>query len=314
MEDESLYSGKILRQGLRFYRILQKRGCGGNAAVWTVSSLLSGKKYALKARKKERSENKRRFRGFLTPLAAEAELLKEVERTAVESEWKDNRKRFGKSPAGRGFPHCIGWFQDERQEYLVMEYLEGKTIGACLREGKSFSFPEILRIGQEICRILERLHDRSVPVPYLDLSPDNVLLDREENVWLLDLGAASSWRRRAVMEKQVMCGTPGYAAPEQYRGVAFPSSDIYGIGMLLRRIWKTERNLTECAKDRAKNPGRAGADPVIRMEEILSCCIRENPQDRYQDASELKRNLERLSSFCCDPDTEMQWKRKVGSD
>lgn len=311
MEDGSLYSGKILRQGPRFYRILQKRGCGGNAGVWTASGLLSGKKYAVKVRKKERSENGKRFSGFLTPLAAEAELLKEVERSAVKSACKDNRKGFGKSPASGGFPHCIGWFQDERQEYLVMEYLEGKTIGACLREGKSFSFPEILRIGQEVCGILEKLHNRSVPLPYLDLSPDNVFLDRKETVWLLDLGAASSWRRRAVMEKQVMYGTPGYAAPEQYRGVAFPASDIYGTGMLLRRIWESERNLVECAKNKEKNPESMGEDPVIRLERILSCCTREDPQDRYQDAGELRRNLERLSGFCCNSDMEELQQRKV---
>lgn len=304
MEDGSLYSGKILRQGLRFYRILQKRGCGGNAGVWTASGLLSGKKYAVKVRKKERSENGKRCRGFLSPLAAEAELLKEMEQSAEKSAWKDNRKGFGIRPAGRGFPRCIVWFQDERQEYLVMEYLEGKTIGECLREGKLFVFPEILRIGQEICGILERLHDRSVPLPYLDLSPDNVFLDREENVWLLDLGAASSWRRRAVMKEQIMYGTRGYAAPEQYRGAAFPSSDIYGTGMLLRRILQSQRNSAECAKDKAENPEHAGEDPVIRMEKILDCCTCENPQDRYQDAGELKRELERLLRVCRDPDTE----------
>jgi protein kinase-like protein len=119
-----------------------------------------------------------------------------------------------------------------------MEAVPGPSLEARARAG-TLSEAQVLRWGVELCEVLHFLHIQPEPIIYRDLKPSNVLerADTGELV-LVDFGVA---RRITVdeIQQQVVgtaVGTPGYAAPEQYQGLADAKSDIYALGATLHRL------------------------------------------------------------------------------
>ncbi len=124
-----------------------------------------------------------------------------------------------------------GELNDGRQ-YLVMEYLEGETLDACLERETKLSVRDALPILQGVLAALDAAH--KVGIVHRDLKPANVFLakqaDGETWVKLLDFGLARKEEKREVSR---IAGTPDYIAPEHARGKApTPASDLYGFGVL----------------------------------------------------------------------------------
>jgi eukaryotic-like serine/threonine-protein kinase len=128
----------------------------------------------------------------------------------------------------------------EDHVYLVMEYLEGQDLRKRLRQTKTLSVEEAVRIVVQVCAAVDLAHRRDLI--HRDIKPDNILLvsDEEtggEQVKVLDFGIAklrSSGDLATLTERGAMIGTPYYMSPEQCRGESLdPRSDIYSIGILL---------------------------------------------------------------------------------
>jgi Protein kinase domain len=124
-------------------------------------------------------------------------------------------------------------FSTDERSYLVMEAIPGPSLEMRARSGP---LPEaqVLRWGIELCGVLHFLHNQPEPIIYRDLKPSNVLerADTGELV-LIDFGVA---RRAALGTVGTAVGTPGYASPEQYQGLADGRSDIYALGATLHRL------------------------------------------------------------------------------
>jgi CheY-like chemotaxis protein len=123
--------------------------------------------------------------------------------------------------------------------FIVMELLEGGSLGDAIRKERHFSVEEIAWIGVQVLAALEAAHGANVV--HRDLKPDNVFLTARSGmtdmVKLLDFGVAklteSPWDDRLTQTGMVM-GTPAYMAPEQARGEgADARSDLYAVGSLL---------------------------------------------------------------------------------
>lgn len=258
----------VLCGGARCYLFLHRIGRGGTAQVWKAAGIPRGGLWALKIRNKTEDD--------LFCLQMEAELLEELTNT-------------GKAAPGSlcgEFPRFQEYFQTSEREVLVMEYLRGITLGESLRRGKRYFAAEILEIAVSLCGILEKLHGCTPPVLYLDLSPDNIILERGGGLRLTDLGTAAAWRSKEKRDGFVMTGTPGFAAPEQYQGEASPASDIYSLGMLLRvlnafgdetdeRLWGVREKLQEVIRiSTQKDPARRYPD-IKAMKQVLekSTCL-----------------------------------------
>lgn len=128
-------------------------------------------------------------------------------------------------------PKMIDYQENGEYCYIVMEYIQGKTLGQYLREGQIFSADEILRIGIAAAQILDYLHQNQPPVYYGDMKPDNLMVTVQNRLYLVDFGSAKQgygdgWG--------ISKGTPGFAAPEQYKGILLASSDVYGLGKTLQ--------------------------------------------------------------------------------
>ncbi|MDQ7825857.1 MAG: ankyrin repeat domain-containing protein [Candidatus Eremiobacteraeota bacterium] len=116
--------------------------------------------------------------------------------------------------------------------YLVMTFIEGKDLEALRAERGQAPFPveEVLDYFRQILSILNYLHTQCPPIVYRDMKLSNIMLS-EKRIFLVDFGIA----RLFVPEKGggTQAGTPGFAAPEQYKGFAEPRSDLYALGTVL---------------------------------------------------------------------------------
>jgi serine/threonine-protein kinase len=114
-----------------------------------------------------------------------------------------------------------------RAPYLVMELVEGESLGAVLRRG-ALPWPTAVSIAAQVAAALATAH--ACGVVHCDVTPGNVMLCGE-GVKIIDFGIASTAGDHA---EGVVFGTPAYLAPERRAGgLANPASDVYGVGLLL---------------------------------------------------------------------------------
>lgn len=130
-------------------------------------------------------------------------------------------------------PRLLAAFSEGDRHYVVMPFLAGETLEE--RVSRDGAQPEtlVLAWGRELAGILRYLHTQDPPVVHRDLKPANVLLGRDGSLVLLDLGVARELRRGLP---GTAVGTPGYAPPEQYQGLADERSDLYALGATLHRL------------------------------------------------------------------------------
>ncbi len=135
-----------------------------------------------------------------------------------------------------GLPKVSDFFSVPEHEkggnafYLAMTFIDGDDLETLMekRNRKPFSPDEVLPLFTQVLSILEYLHTRTPPIIYRDLNPRNIMLSGSR-VFLIDFGIA---RLFTPLKKATVIGTPGYAAPEQYRGDAEPRSDLYALGVM----------------------------------------------------------------------------------
>src|SRR5258706_4718441 len=132
---------------------------------------------------------------------------------------------------------------DDGKYFLVMEYVDGKDLGAVQRaleqKRRRIPFDLVLHIGAEICEALEHAHvsrgpdGRPMSLVHRDVSPSNVLLSRAGEVKLTDFGIAKRAEQDATQGGAVR-GKFSYISPEQARNEHLdPRSDVFSVGILM---------------------------------------------------------------------------------
>jgi serine/threonine-protein kinase len=209
-----------------------------------------------------------------------------------------------------------GGLTDEGSPYLVMELVDGTPIDRFCREHE---LPLEARLGlfRTVCAAVDHAHHNLVV--HRDLKPSNILVTDEREVKLLDFGIAKLLGRDEsegrTRHGQLLL-TPGFAAPEQFRGEpATTATDVYSLGVLLHRLL-TDRApfeldgvpLAEAARivaeDTAPKPSAvagAGGEPVkwrrqLRgdLDTIVARAMDPDPQQRFQTAGELSEDVGRF--------------------
>ncbi len=129
-----------------------------------------------------------------------------------------------------GIVRVFDVFEQNATAYLVMEALQGETLGQRLMRG-SMPALEVKRLGLRLCEALEVVH--TAGLLHRDIKPDNIFL-ASDRVVLLDFGSARAFAVGAVQQHTRLV-TPGYAAPEQYASQAkFAAyTDVYGLAATL---------------------------------------------------------------------------------
>lgn len=119
-------------------------------------------------------------------------------------------------------------FQDERNLYIVMEYVCGGELFSLLRRVRTLPPFVAVYYAAQIVLAIEYLHSRDII--YRDLKPENILIDRLGNIKMTDFGFA-----KVVPETTwTLCGTPDYLAPEVVQSLGYGKAvDWYAVGILI---------------------------------------------------------------------------------
>ena len=140
----------------------------------------------------------------------------------------------------RFFPVLFDSFRDGAMGILVMEYVEGIQLKEWVERQGALSPQEAEGFLEQVCRMVEFLHGLHPPVLYLDLKPENLILEPSGRLRLLDFGASRTGEERSLggsWGSSGVYGTPGYSAPEVWQPEARrppdKRSDIYSLGALL---------------------------------------------------------------------------------
>jgi serine/threonine-protein kinase len=136
----------------------------------------------------------------------------------------------------------FGWHTDGAA-YIVMEYLDGETLGARRKKGP-MSWQAVLAVTRQIAGALAAAHNKGIV--HRDLKPDNVFIVHDpevpggERIKLLDFGIAKLAGEQTGEHKTrtgAVIGTPTYMSPEQCRGVAIDNrADLYSLGVIMFRL------------------------------------------------------------------------------
>lgn len=134
-------------------------------------------------------------------------------------------------------PRLLDNFEENKEFYLVQEYVEGVSLSEELPPGKLWQENKVIEMLREILHILEFIHQKEVI--HRDIKPDNIIRRNIDNkLVLIDFGCLKQvgdtqlTTQGGKVLSTMAVGTQGYIAPEQLQGRAFPCSDLYALGMI----------------------------------------------------------------------------------
>ena len=194
------------------YRLLEIVGQGAGGVTYRGAVCESGREVAVKEMALRHTVDlKARER-----MAREARVLRQLEHPRI-PEYIDSFE------AGSG---------KQRAFYLVQAFIDGPTLTAEMEDTR-YTEQQVVEVLEELLDVLGYLHGLQPPVVHRDLKPGNVIRRRDDGqLVLIDFGAVSDVLKDPSMGGSTVAGTYGYMAPEQFRGDAFPASDLYALGVL----------------------------------------------------------------------------------
>jgi serine/threonine-protein kinase len=240
---------------------------------------------------------------------------------AADDALSGNFVREAQTLSGLKHPHIIdivGFGSlDGRRQYMVMEFLEGRSLEAELQERGALGVARALELAEPVLSALEAAH--SVDVIHRDLKPGNVFLSRVsgggEVVKLLDFGLAKlqpqalAGLASAGAGQSVIAGTPEYISPEQALGKpASRASDLYSFGVLLFEMLtgrqpfdaldgedRVMQLLRQHVHEPAPGLAAASGEPIpAELEQLVEELLRKDPAERPTSAGAVRQRLRRI--------------------
>lgn len=133
----------------------------------------------------------------------------------------------GKHPQ---IPALMAYFTQDNWQYLVQEFIDGSTLAEELIQKGAFNESQIRQLLDDLLNVLQFVHSHQVI--HRDIKPENIIRRKSDNkLVLVDFGAAKTTTGAALQKTGTSIGSPEYVAPEQSRGRAVFSSDIYSLGV-----------------------------------------------------------------------------------
>ncbi|MFZ3065459.1 MAG: protein kinase [Nitrospirota bacterium] len=188
--------------------------------------------------------------------------------------------------------------QDENNYYIIMEYIEGKTLREYLKQINKFKVSDAVKIAKQMCRALAYAHNNKVV--HRDIKPANIMISREKMVKVMDFGVAKIIED-VTRESTSISGTPLYMSPEQIIGkdVDF-QSDLYSFGITLFELITGRTPFVEGDLGyhhlHTKPPSPKEIDPSIpdALNGIIIKCLEKDKAKRYKKAEEILKDLDKV--------------------
>ncbi len=266
-----LPAGRMLHQR---YRLLHTVGQGGMGAVYVAQDTQLGDRLVAVKEMSMRRLMPQDFPQAVEQFRREAHLLAGLHHPNL--------------------PVIHEYFSEEDRWYLVMRFIEGQNLQAVLdtAPGKKLPLNEVVRIGIELCEVLDYLHTHEPPIIFRDLKPPNIMVTPKGHICLIDFGIARHFKQEQIKDT-VYYYSVGYAPPEQYgHSQTGPRSDIYNLGATLHQMLSGQHP--------ASKPFQFShlqlVDPTIPMPlaQLIAQMLEMNEQNRPASVAEVKAQLENV--------------------
>ena len=257
------------------YEIIKNIGEGGMANVYLAQDTILDRKVAVKVLRGDLSNDDKFIRRF--------------EREAL-------------SVSNLSHPNIVEVYDvgvEEGNHYIVMEYIDGKTLKQLLKKRESLTLTEVVDIMTQLTDGIAHAHDSYII--HRDIKPQNIMIEDDGRIKITDFGIAMALNATQLTQTNSVLGSVHYLPPEQASGKsATIKSDIYAMGILMYELitgsvpFKGD-NAVEIALKHMKDkiPSVRKQDPSIpqSVENIILKAAAKNPRNRYDSAKEMHEDL-----------------------
>ncbi len=187
-------------------------------------------------------------------------------------------------------------------KFITMAYVDGQDLQHVIRDNPKMPLDRMLKFAQQFGEALAAAHSEGVI--HRDLKPQNVLVAKDDCIYVSDFGLAKSFEEDAVgMTKTgAFIGTPRYMSPEQVEGKpADQRSDLYAYGLILYEMAVGDVPFTgesmlkvmyQRVQEKPKNPKLLNPALPSWLVRIIMRCLEKDPAARYQSAYEILADLQ----------------------
>ncbi|SHJ95216.1 Stk1 family PASTA domain-containing Ser/Thr kinase [Paramaledivibacter caminithermalis] len=272
--------GKIL--GKR-YEIIEKIGGGGMALVYKAKCHLLNRFVAVKILRPE--------------FISDEDFINKFEKES-------------QAAASLSHPNIVNIYDvgtDNDIHYIVMEYVNGKTLKKYIKEKGFLKNDEFINISKQIALALQHAHNNHIV--HRDIKPHNILITEDGRVKVTDFGIARAITSSTITNTGNVIGSVHYFSPEQARGgFVDEKSDIYSLGvtmyeMITGRVpFSGSTPITVALKhlkEEVLPPSMINVDISNGVENIILKCLKKDKNKRYDNANEVYNDLDKSQK---DPD------------
>ena len=257
------------------YEIIKSIGEGGMANVYLAKDTILDRQVAVKV-----------LRG---DLSTDEKFIRRFQREAL-------------SVSNLSHPNIVEVYdvgEEDGQYYIVMEYIEGKTLKQLLYKRGALTLPEVIDIMTQLTDGLSHAHEAYII--HRDIKPQNIMIEDNGTVKITDFGIAMAVNATQFTQTNSVMGTVHYLPPEQANGKgATVKSDIYSLGILMYELltgsvpFKGD-NAVEIALKHMKEklPSIRKQNPLIpqSIENIVIKACAKNPRNRYDTVKEMHDDI-----------------------
>jgi eukaryotic-like serine/threonine-protein kinase len=245
------------------------------------------------------------FKGTDTVLGRAVAIKILAPQYAKDQSFVDRFRREAQSAARLNHPNVVGVYDtgsDDGTHYIVMEFVEGRTLADFLSSGGSLLPERAVELASSVCVALSEAHKAGIV--HRDIKPGNIMVTRNGEVKVMDFGIARAATAETVTATATVLGTASYLSPEQAQGKPVDArSDIYSLGvvlyeMLVGRVPFGGDSAVAVAykhvQEPPEPPSRINPDISPSLEAVVMRALAKNPDNRYQTAEEFCADLDRV--------------------
>lgn len=262
------------------YQIIRTIGEGGMANVYLAYDTILEREVAVKI-----------LRG---DLSSDEKFIKRFQREA-------------KAASSLNHPNIVEMYdvgEDEGNYFIVMEYVNGKTLKSLIKKRGALSLSEVIDIMLQLTSGIACAHESYII--HRDIKPQNVMILEDGRVKITDFGIAVALKSNELTQTNSVMGSVHYLPPEQANGSgATVKSDIYSLGILMYELLTGKLpfkgdNAVEIAIKQMKDrlPSITAQNPNIpqSVENVVLRACAKNPKNRYATALEMHEDLKTVLS------------------